>query len=159
MNELVGQPVSSDSDDEWTDTESAQQSASPEAASNEAQPGKVNPSPTFQDKSPPPDLQQPVAHWHQLSDINSSSNILHPSVVSEKAAQPPPRPLQRVQLGPGAPAQDLTEALASLAVGPPLPPRRQGAELEERPVRHNPRLQGKPRPDYNKLDKFGKGGQ
>ena len=159
MNEAVGHPVSSDSEDEWTDTESGQQSASPEAASNEAQSAKVKPSPTFQDKSSPPDQPQPVAHQHQHSDINNPSTTLHSSVVSKKAAQPPPRPLQRVQLGPGAPAQDLTEALASLAVGPPPPPRRQGAQAEERHVRQNPRLQGKPRPDYNKLDKFGKGGQ
>ena len=81
------------------------------------------------------------------SDPNQEHDIRVPTFISPVLSEPPlpDRHPPRVQLGPGAPAQDLTAALEALGIGPPPPPRVQGE------VRQSARAAAKPKPDYKAL--------
>ena len=153
-------PNLSESDEDWADTGSGQQPASPEAASNPETHRIVSAKPG-QDKSQQHSQLSSDALEALDSDNLNTPTLLLPSAVSEpQTLELPSRPLQQVQLGAHAPAQDLTAALAAIAVGPPLPPRRQPPEAEqEEAVRRNARHKGKQKPDYVSLHKFGKGGR
>ncbi len=153
--------LTTDSDDEWTDTQSNSHQASPEAASNEAPAPKVNSDPESGDKSQHTLPSQSVtAEVLQQNNLTTQSPLQQRETPGQQTLKLPPRPAQQVQLGPAAPAQDLTKALAALAVGPPLPPKttkNQDTEVKEA-VRKTARHLGKERPDYDKLNKFGRGG-
>ena len=152
--EIANDQVTTDSDDEWTDTQSNSHQASPEAASNEASVPKVNSAPQPANKS----LSIP-----QAQSVTAEAPTIHSPLQPSEKPSPrltlPPRPAQQVQLGPQAPAQDLTEALAAIAVGPPLPPKAPRTAEAKEAVRKNARHLGKERPNYDHLNKFGKGGR